>query len=234
MVVQELFSGLDTDWLQWLIESFDNMHVMDMDGEWQRISGTLMSGHRMTSIINTILNAAYLRIVLGNDIYNACNFLHVGDDVLATCDEASVAHTVVNATMQSSLRFQRQKQGFGVFSAKFLRVCFNESFALGYLARAVASTVSGSWTSDIMLGEPEYCATLARNIWNLTNRSLVDTTCSLLLCTTVRRRLKLSWDISTAFCTSKVSVGGGPVRLDGNQNYRLTWLLTGRMSWISV
>ncbi len=109
MVVQELFSGLDTDWLQWLIESFDNMHVMDMDGEWQRISGTLMSGHRMTSIINTILNAAYLRIVLGNDIYNACNFLHVGDDVLATCDEASVAHTVVNATMQSSLRFQRQK-----------------------------------------------------------------------------------------------------------------------------
>ncbi len=74
IVVSELFGNLDVTWKQWLIDSFDNMQVQDPDGEWRRVRGTLMSGHRMTSIINTILNAAYLWLVVGRDVYLRCNF----------------------------------------------------------------------------------------------------------------------------------------------------------------
>ncbi len=58
IVVEILFAGLDSAWHNWLVKSFDNMHVKDLAGEWQAVKGTLMSGHRMTSILNTILNAS--------------------------------------------------------------------------------------------------------------------------------------------------------------------------------
>ncbi len=54
-----------------------------------------MSGHRMTSMINTILNAAYMRIILGPGLYNRCECEHVGDDILISTDSAVDAELVV-------------------------------------------------------------------------------------------------------------------------------------------
>ncbi len=201
IVVSELFKGLAEPWLEWLTGSFDNMHVQQLDGTWATVTGTLMLGHRMTSIINTILNAAYIRLELGDSLYNACRFYHVGDDVLATCDEPEVAHAVLSKATQSQLRFQRHKQGFGTYCAEFLRLCFNDSVAVGYLSRSIASAVSGSWTSDILLGRAEYTATVCRNVWNMCNHALLDTRPSMLLCTTAVHRIGLSYEMALAVCT---------------------------------
>ncbi len=91
-------------------------------------------------------------LVLGETIYNGCDFCHVGDGVLATCDDPAVATEVVRAAMESQLRFQKNKQGFGTYCAEFLRVCFNDAASVGYYARSAASMVSGSWTSIINWG----------------------------------------------------------------------------------
>ncbi len=80
IVVEELFVGLEPKWHNWLIDSFDDIKVRDLQGEWRRVNGTLMSGHRMTSVINTILNAAYIRLVLGDELYLRIHSEHVGDD----------------------------------------------------------------------------------------------------------------------------------------------------------
>ncbi len=110
IVVELLFAGLDQEWHNWLIASFDNMRVKDVGGAWHDVKGTLMSGHRMTSILNTILNAAYLRLILGESVYNSCDFRHVGDNVLATCDDPITATYVVQLALSSQLRFQKNKQ----------------------------------------------------------------------------------------------------------------------------
>ncbi len=103
MVVYELFRGLEPAWRQWLVDSFDHMHVKNLDGEWCQVQGTLMSGHRMTSMINTVLNAAYIRYVVGEDAYNACHFTHVGDDVLGSSDDIHAITTVVERALAPSL-----------------------------------------------------------------------------------------------------------------------------------
>ncbi len=172
IVIRELFRDLNPEWLDWLISSVDNTMVKDMSGSWCKVEGTLMSGHRMTSIINTVLNAAYLRLVVGTDNYNACNFWHVGDDVLISCDSSETITDVVNSALGSQLRFQRSKQGFGTLCSEFLRMCSNQAATVRYLARSISSTVSGNWTRAMLLGKDEWCVAMQRNIWNVTNLSV--------------------------------------------------------------
>ncbi|MCP3662368.1 MAG: hypothetical protein GY696_07710 [Gammaproteobacteria bacterium] len=113
IVTEELFAGLQVAWRDWLVASFDNMQVRDCDGTWRRVRGTLMSGHRMTSIVNTILNAAYTRLVLGEELYLQIHSEHVGDDIVMSTDDADAATLIVDCLMGSALRFQRSKQSFG-------------------------------------------------------------------------------------------------------------------------
>ncbi len=109
VVVQEVFKDLDARWLRWLDESISNMWVRDCTGDMQRVRGTLMSGHRMTSMVNTILNAAYMRLVLGDELYLRCITEHVGDDIVITTDSSHDAQLVVERALSSRLRFQRSK-----------------------------------------------------------------------------------------------------------------------------
>ncbi len=61
-VIRHLFKDLDPIWRSWLERSVGNMWIRGNDDMWFKAQGTLMSGHRMTSIINSILNAAYTRV----------------------------------------------------------------------------------------------------------------------------------------------------------------------------
>jgi hypothetical protein len=82
LVIRVAFRGLEENWLSWLCASVYNMKVKHpKTGEMLHFAGTLPSGHRLTTIINTILNAAYMRIALG-DLYDTMFMFHVGDDVV--------------------------------------------------------------------------------------------------------------------------------------------------------
>ncbi len=65
--IRTLFAKLPDDWRCWLERSIDNIWIRNPDDTWGRVRGTLMSGHRMTSIINSILNAAYTRLAIGEE-----------------------------------------------------------------------------------------------------------------------------------------------------------------------
>ncbi len=62
IVIEELFSGLDPEWLDWLVRSINNMYITRIDGVQRWVRGTLMSGHRMTSIIITTLSLIMLSL----------------------------------------------------------------------------------------------------------------------------------------------------------------------------
>ncbi len=124
-VVREVFRGLNQEWLDWLERSIDWMWIRCHDDTWVRASGTLMSGHRLTSLINTVLNAAYTRIAMGVDVYSRVHVEHVGDDiVMSTCDERLLSKAVT-AMLHSGLRLQAEKQSCGEINAEFLRCCYN-------------------------------------------------------------------------------------------------------------
>jgi hypothetical protein len=148
IVVEEAFRGMDARWLDWLVRSYDNMWIRDpRDGVMRRMEGTLCSGHRLTTITNTILNAAYIRLALGVGVYNRLNIQHVGDDVVASVNDIHVAEYCVEKIVGSGLNMRKDKQAFGTVCAEFLRISYNDSLAVGYFPRSISSAVSGSWVS---------------------------------------------------------------------------------------
>jgi hypothetical protein len=210
IVVEFAFAGLEEEWHKWLIDSFDNMWVKDpRTGEQLQFRGTLPSGHRLTTIINTILNAAYMRIELGG-LYNHMYIEHVGDDVVASTYSMDVAELAVNLITKSRLNINPSKQGFGTVCAEFLRVSFTKTYGVGYFCRTIASGVSGSWVTTKMLSTDEYTESVANLIWTWRQRSQ-STTIPLLWMSTLMRRLKLTIKEARAVCEGSASLNGSPI-----------------------
>ncbi len=109
-VIREVFKGMDNAWLEWMIQSIDWMWIRRNDDTWRKVTGTLMSGHRLTSLINTVLNAAYTRIALGQNLYPQVHVEHVGDDIVMSTNDESVLSGAVIAMLRSGLRLQVDKQ----------------------------------------------------------------------------------------------------------------------------
>ncbi len=190
-VIRHLFKDLDTEWRSWLEKSITNMWIRGDEDMWFRTMGTLMSGHRMTSIINSVLNAAYTRIAIGERLYNSMYFEHVGDDILGSSEDCDVVDLAVRRMLRSGLALQRAKQGCGTHSAEFLRVCFNETAGIGYAARCIAGIVSGNWVSENQLSPRDYTTSLFNGLWNIITRCAVGRDIGLAAYSTVVRRIGL-------------------------------------------
>uniref|UniRef100_A0A2V0RJ97 RdRp n=1 Tax=viral metagenome TaxID=1070528 RepID=A0A2V0RJ97_9ZZZZ len=211
IVVREIFDFLPEKWLRWLVDSFDNHKIKHpTSSELLHVKGTLMSGHRLTTIINTVLNGAYVRLVLGEDLYSRLHWEHVGDDVVASTDDADTADTTIGKLMASDLQLQRNKQGFGRWCAEFLRISYDGHIGTGYLARAIASGTCGSWVTDLKLDSSKYIVSVLQIMWTLRQRSQ-GYTCSLLFTSTIARRLGLSYEDAWGLATGRVSLNGSPV-----------------------
>ncbi len=162
--------------------------------------------------------------------YDDFNSQHSTDSITILFEELcalvdyppTLAQAVLKSFKDSEVYVSGQRAG-RLAGTEFLRICSNASVAVGYLTRTISSTVSGSWTSAIQLGLDEWVNAMVRNIWNLTNRSYGNTTCALLLKTTVVRRSGLSDSIADMMCRGLVSVSGSPVRDVGTQAVRISW-----------
>ncbi len=210
-VIKHLFGDLDSEWRSWLMTSVSNMWIRGDDDMWFKTMGTLMSGHRMTSIINSILNAAYTRIAIGERLYNSMYFEHVGDDILGSSEDCDTVDSAVRRMLKSGLALQRAKQGCGTHSAEFLRVCFNETVGMGYAARCIAGIVSGNWVSENQLSPRDYTTSLYNGLWNITTRCAIGRDVGLVAYTTVMRRIGLQGNAALQYCTLNGSINGGPV-----------------------
>nr|QIP68046.1 RNA-dependent RNA polymerase [Erysiphales associated totivirus 2] len=147
-VYQQIFNNdLHEDQLDaitWTMESIDNTYVMKNSERWYKTEGTLMSGWRLTTFINTVLNYAYIRVAAGNTIPAT---IHNGDDVLMAVTKYSQIQRLHRNIKKIGVRYQKTKCSLAGI-AEFLRVDHSKGIGTQYLARSIATLVHGQIDSE--------------------------------------------------------------------------------------
>ncbi|QIJ70039.1 RNA-dependent RNA polymerase [Eimeriavirus sani] len=223
LVIERLLArcvGVEPEEAQKLIDSLANMEVY-LEGErLGRVTRSLMSGHRGTSFINSVLNAAYIRVVLGSQAYDRLQAFHVGDDVLVFCRSWSEGYDLLDSMSRAGFHLQSKKQSIGRQGFEFLRMAGNRYSAHGYLARSVASTVSGNWTTDLKDDPLAVLLMFVQQARSLINRSGSPTVYRL-LASSARVFTSLQLPVLLEVLSGRVAVGNGPVfRTDGRYEHR--------------
>jgi len=132
--------------LGWVIRSLDECYINDVANNTKyKTSGTLLSGWRFTTVMNTILNQIYTDVCL--DGLNVVS-THNGDDVLMSVKNMKQIVTLEQRAKLYNIRFQKTKCFLGAI-AEFLRVDHKAKTSSQYLARAVATFVHGPTESAL-------------------------------------------------------------------------------------
>nr|QIP68065.1 RNA-dependent RNA polymerase [Erysiphales associated totivirus 12] len=122
--------------IDWVIKSISATTVHDPTGTYHS-TATLMSGCRLTTFLNTVLNAVYMRVATQGRLPAT---LHSGDDVLAAVKTYAEVQQIKKCAKDSNIRFQTKKCTFAAL-AEFLRVDHLRAGGGQYLPRAVATMV---------------------------------------------------------------------------------------------
>lgn len=218
--LSSMVTGMGHDDLSTLVNSFSDTHLYLEGQPLGRVKRSLMSGHRGTSFINSVLNAAYIRMVLGRVRYESTHTFHVGDDVLMFCRTIGEAEEILDSMERAGFRLQASKQSLGPAGFEFLRMAGTRRAAHGYLARAVSSCVSGNWVTewaDDPAGSLQSLVQMARSI---INRSVEPNAWQLLL-SSAHSQTNIPRDILAEVLSGNVAVGAGPCyRSDGRYEFR--------------
>jgi len=132
------FSDDQTRAMAWLIKSLEDCTIKAETGDY-KVAGTLLSGWRLTTFMNTILNAVYTKEALGGI---SIATTHNGDDVLAGVKSIAQGQTLQRGAKRLNIRFQKNKCYLGAI-AEFLRVDHKTGNGTQYLARGVSTFVHG-------------------------------------------------------------------------------------------
>jgi hypothetical protein len=145
---------------RWVIDSVDSMIVNDNmgTGTAYKANGTLFSGWRLTTFVNSVLNKVYIDEIRGVK-YTAMESAHNGDDVIIGMKFASHAVQMLRRAEERGIRAQPAKCAFGAV-AEFLRVDRRNAYGGQYLARAI-STLMHSRTESVLA--EDYCDVLRSN-----------------------------------------------------------------------
>ncbi|CCD33024.1 RNA dependent RNA polymerase [Aspergillus foetidus slow virus 1] len=203
------------DWYRHvLVNSFTRTHV-SIDGRWELVQGTLMSGHRGTTFINSVLNAAYIRMAVGGPYFDSLLSLHTGDDVYIRANTLGDCDYILNRCRDYGCRLNPAKQSVGYYGAEFLRVAIRGERAYGYFARGVSGFVNGNWTSSDPLSLTEGLSSAIASCRTLINRS-GDASLADLLGPAIRYRRGLTTRQTIQLLRGTLSLEGSPVF---NTNY---------------
>jgi len=124
----------------WILHSLDSCFIKEQGQDsFYKTTGTLLSGWRLTTFMNTVLNYIYIRLLTkGRDLVAT----HNGDDVLAAVDSLQQVQALVAGAELHNVRFQMSKCFLGSI-AEFLRVDHYDGGGGQYLSRAIATLVHG-------------------------------------------------------------------------------------------
>jgi hypothetical protein len=218
--VFEVFcSGAPQEVLDWALKSFSNAYIWgDPEHPDGQLSvGTLFSGHRATSFINSVLNAAYLRVLMGRNFW-ALKSWHTGDDVLITTSRVDLVDAIVSTCLDGRLRINPAKQSIGRVNAEFLRVSFNSNRGIGYFSRCIGSLISGNWVQLKLLDELEFVDSILGQCWTLVNRSGVRWL-PVLIYSTFKRRVPSLATYARELLLGEASFNGSPLRAPSQYEY---------------
>ncbi|BAU79486.1 RNA dependent RNA polymerase [Diatom colony associated dsRNA virus 3] len=230
MVIEIACKDAPPDVLKWALDSWDNMfvHWVSKDGlKRSKMVGTLPSGHRATTFVNTILNAAYCLYASSTDMSELDGY-HCGDDVIVFGDERAMS-LFVKDMCKSVFKINPAKQSVGQYNGEFLRVAFDRRGASGYGARSISAMVSGNWTTDNRLDKTSYIDTMLRNLWTLCARFRTDRL-GVLGLTCLRKRAPEVVPWAYGLVTHEISWNGSPVKLSGRGEPVLVLRSTGGRS----
>jgi hypothetical protein len=209
-VIEEVCADAPPDILKWAVESIKNtvIHWIASDSSLNtaEMVGGLPSGHRATTFINTILNAAYVDVANGGR--PSAPILHTGDDIIMAAD-AFTCESVLRNMLKSQFRTNATKQGIGP-QGEFLRVSFNSKEARGYVARSVASLVSGNWVSEASGSASAIAENIISAAWNISLRGGCKTI-GLLCNGTLLRRVPVLGSLTIDLLRFKISLNCSPV-----------------------
>jgi len=125
--------------IDWLYESLGNVTIKQLDGKMYTTEGTLLSGWRLTTFMNTVLNYIYTKVMMGDTTFTTT---HNGDDILGAVTNINQIRNMEDNAIKHNIRFQNSKCFLGGI-AEFLRVDHNNGLGTQYLARAVSTFVHG-------------------------------------------------------------------------------------------
>jgi len=139
----------------WAIQSLGDTIVHDNAGTRTTYSskGTLMSGHRLTTFLNSVLNYIYTTQLLDPET-TLFRSVHNGDDVLIGTNNFATATMLVRNSHNLGIRLQRSKSNFGGI-AEFLRVDHIRGTHGQYLTRNIATLAHSRIESKVAVGLPD-------------------------------------------------------------------------------
>lgn len=124
---------------RWAVDSISNTIIEDKmgTGTTYRSMGTLMSGHRLTTFLNSVLNSIYTSILVeGNK--ERPRSVHNGDDVLMGIRAPALISTIMENAQKYNIRVQKTKCAYGGI-AEFLRVDHKRGEFGQYATRSIAT-----------------------------------------------------------------------------------------------
>jgi hypothetical protein len=212
MVFKVLFerTDIDSELMQKIPESFHKMYIK-VDDKLELFKHSLMTGHRATSFLNSILNAAYIRTALGKQLYESFSAVHVGDDVMLGVNGFKMAGHIVDTIRASKIKMNPTKQSCGIYCAEFLRMACSRRQAYGYITRCVASAVSGNWlTTTEILGKARIDQ-MVMSARALINRSGGNKDAGRCLAIPASRRSGIKASILSEIFSGDVALNNGPI-----------------------
>nr|WMV64380.1 putative RNA-dependent RNA polymerase [Uromyces fabae virus] len=125
--------------INWLRKANTQTTILnDVTGPY-KTNGTLLSGWRLTTFMNTVLNYAYTKMCMRGQVLVST---HNGDDILAAVTNLQQVQILMTGAYKQNIRFQKTKCFLGSV-AEFLRVDHRTGTGSQYLARAVSTFVHG-------------------------------------------------------------------------------------------
>ena len=163
--------------MDWVCESVKHMWVLDPTSkEWYQLRGTLLSGWRLTTFMNTVLNWAYMKIAGVFDIEDVQDSVHNGDDVMISLNRVSTAVRIMDSMHKINAREQPAK--CNLFSiSEFLRVEHGmgggDGLGAQYLSRSCATLVHSRIESNEPLSVVRVMEADQTRLKDLANRTRV-------------------------------------------------------------
>lgn len=138
-VFKDRFTEAQQRAIEWTSASLDHMIINDNVGLKRTYASkaTLLSGWRLTTFVNSVLNAVYTDEICQGTKEKGSS-LHNGDDVLIGTTSLKTAQSSIKRGKELNIRIQPSKCAFGGI-AEFLRIDHARGSKGQYLTRAIAT-----------------------------------------------------------------------------------------------
>lgn len=155
----------------WAVESVGNTIIEDKmgTGTTYKSNGTLMSGWRMTTFVNSVLNYVYTQIIMkGTD--ELVHSIHNGDDVLIGLRKPKTISRMLSNARQRQIRTQNSKCAYAGI-AEFLRVDHKRGEYGQYITRSIATILHARIESKVAISTVDYLEALESRLFDFKMRS---------------------------------------------------------------